>query len=102
MYDLKFKINIKRYLVGGMIKEAPTDIVEMYNISSGSWTQVSLLPFPVTNMALASVLTEDLETEVIEEMLRFRGDVGIERRRRVMQPLADHFRWDNNNENIHL
>ena len=84
-----------------MINEAPTDIVEMYNISSGSWTQVSLLPFPVTNMALASVLTEDLETEVIEELLRFRGDVVIERRRRVMQPLADHFKWDNN-ENIHL
>ena len=99
--DPKINTSTKRYLVGGLINKAPTDIVEMYNISTGAWTEVSLLPSPVTNMALATVLTQDLETEVIEDLLRFKGDVVIERKRRVLQPLADHFKWDNN-ENIHL
>ena len=66
----------------------------MYNISSGSWTEVSLLPCPVTDMALATVLAEDLEVEVIEDIMRFKGDVVIERKRRVLQPLADHFKWN--------
>ena len=72
----------------------------MYIISSGSWTEVSLLPFPVADMALATVLAEDLEVEVIEDLLRFKGDVVIERKRRVLQPLADHFKWNEEQSSI--
>ena len=96
--------------VGGLINEAPSDIVEMYNTTTCSWSLVSLLPFPAADMALATVLCEDLETEVIEDSLRFKGDVVMERQMRVLQPLADHFRWDeqrgtcdtSTNEKIHL
>ena len=72
----------------------------MYIISSGAWTEVSLLPFPVADMALATVLAEDLEVEVIENLLRFKGDVVIERKRRVLQPLSDHFKWDEGQPSI--
>ena len=72
----------------------------MYNISSAAWTEVSLLPYPVSDMALATVLAEDLEIKVIEDLMRFRGDVVIERKWRVLQPLLDHFKWDKEQRNM--
>ena len=80
-------------VVGGNIGVRDTDLVEMFNITNNSWMFCNLLPSPASNFALASVSIEDLENEAKENKFEFKNDVVIERARRILNPLANHFSW---------
>lgn len=80
-------------VVGGIISGHPTDIVEMFNITSNSWCQtVSLLPSPMADFALARVEAQYLEDDVVDRFMKFKSDVVVERAKRVMEPIAEYFR----------
>ena len=79
-------------VVGGIISEHPTDIVEMFNITSNSWCQTcSLLPSPMTGFALARVEAQYLDDEIVDNYMKFKSDVLLEKVKRVMQPISEYF-----------
>ena len=80
-------------VVGGVIADRDTDLVEMFNITDNSWMFCNLLPSPVSNFALATVCAEDLENDAKENKFEFKNDVVIERARRTLEPLTNHFSW---------
>ena len=80
-------------VVGGYIEDAATDRVEMFNISTNSWTEVSHLPSPVADFALAKVEKTDLTVEMIKKYFQFSEDVVVERNKRTKKPISEHYNW---------
>ena len=82
-------------VIGGLIDNNPTDIVEMYNITTKLWMFCNLLPAPASEIALATILAEDLERDVLENNFQFKGDTLVEKTKRILSPLSRHFGWQN-------
>ena len=64
-----------------------------YNISSNSWTEISHLPSPAADFALATVEKTDLTVEMIEKYFQFSEDVVVEKTKRTKKPISEHFKW---------
>ena len=77
-------------VVGGYIGNSPTDVVEMYDIATKTWVECEQLAEPRANVSMAKV--EFLDPEVTKK-IKFRGDVLIEKTRRIALPIEKHFQW---------
>ena len=80
-------------VVGGYIEDVATDRVEMFNISTNSWTEISHLPSPAADFALAKVEKTDLSVEMIQKYFQFSEDVVVEKTKRTKKPISEHFNW---------
>ena len=65
----------------------------MFNISTNSWTEISHLPSPVADFALAKVEKTDLSVETIEKYFQFSLDVVVEKTKRTKKPISEHYSW---------
>ena len=79
-------------VVGGYIGNNPTDVVEMYDIASKAWVECEQLSEPRANVSMATVQVGFLDPDVINK-IKFRGDVLIEKTRRIALPIKEHFQW---------
>ena len=80
-------------VVGGSIEGVATDIVEMFNITTQTWSHLRHLPSPATDFALAKVHKSNLNISILKEHFKFPGDVVVEQSKRVNKPVAEHFNW---------
>ena len=79
-------------VVGGYIGGCATDVIELYDIKTEAWVACEQLAQPRANLAMATVRVEFLEEGVVEK-IKFRGDVLIEKTRRINLPIQEHFNW---------
>jgi len=92
--DFRLAVVHNRILVvGGYIEDKPTDSVEMFDIATQNWVQCEQLPSPRENFSLATVKIDFLTPEVVEK-IKFRGDVLLEKTRRIILPVQEHFKWN--------
>ena len=78
--------------VGGYIGKNPTDVIELYDIKTEKWVSCEQLAEPRSNLAMATVKVEFLDPVVVNK-IKFRGDVLIEKTRRIALPIQKHFAW---------
>ena len=73
-------------VIGGSIEGVATDIVEMFNITTQTWSQLRHLPSPATDFALAKVEKTYLDHETITKHFQFSQDVGDFSRIKFLSP----------------
>ena len=79
-------------VVGGYIGKIPTDVIELYDIKTETWVACDQLAEPRSNLSMATVKIEFLGPNVVNK-IKFRGDVLIEKTRRIALPIQKHFDW---------
>ena len=80
-------------VVGGYIEGVATDIVEMFNITTQTWSELRHLPSPAADFALAKVEQSFLSPTAIKKHFKYSGDVVLEETKRTQKPLSEHFNW---------
>ena len=86
-------VNDRIIVIGGLVANCSSDIVEMYNITNKLWMFCNLLPSPVSDIALATIMADDIEKEVLANSFQFKGDALVEKTKRILSPLSGHFGW---------
>ena len=79
-------------VVGGYIGKNPTDVIELYDIKTETWVACEQLAEPRSNLSMVTVKVEFLDPSVVNK-IKFRGDVLIEKTRRIALPIQKHFDW---------